>query len=1535
MKKILNKLFALTIVSLSLVFFSTPFVGGKNVKASTEVAQAQTLLISKASASGETYYLYPNNNGVDSICNYFSYSSAGDYWQKKTDELYHYYKGRMNATDNSQFNSVIELSKQLIQAGKNGYLSVTASAYFASENGGKILFVSDDEDNIRMTLSANSTIEANRASVSCEYESFSYSSDPKTLTIDEFKGDSINLNFYEVNRKTCYEIMRVKMPTIIVKSQDVTSPSITISEDKQGYANKRILTITVEDSQSGIDNVSVDKGELIQSSISGDTKKAVYTFEVSKNDTYTFTVKDNIGNTNQKVYDEKLIDTQTPNLPFVVGMESLYYTKNITFEASYDISGPSEEYFVYTIDGTTPNEFSNVLNQGENSFSVDNIGNHVLKVLSFDEAGNYNEVQSFEFYVDDNYYSISIEASEGVNVESVIQNIRYNETKDVTFSIQDGYQFYRMYVDGSLVDVQNNTYSINVKSNKSVKIEARKIVDVWLNSGVYTHTGEQLKLDFASNINQPDLIQFEYFLNEESTSFTNVGVYKICWKIDTDLYIGQGELSAKISDLIKAVVELNTNVYTYSDGTITLDYKTNFDSSVEISFDYYTLNNESVSSFDVGEYYVVYNVLNDKYIGNGRLDFSIQKQTLNIEIQKDTFDYNGEKQAVVATNLKDVHMDIKYSQNGQESTPIDAGQYEYEISINHKNFEGKKTGVLTINRVGTSITIDNLQFEYNANPKDFKITVESKSNYTMTIKDCILDENVESIVDAGNYEIQIVVDDKNFYQEKTFIINVSKKDMSVNVDNVNIVYGESVPQFTYSVVGDIKTDNLTFELYSEIDGILQNNVGEYAILIQEIDSRNYNITYNHGTITISKKQINITISQNCFKIYGNEDSPIEFIYDESQIQYNDQINITVQREQGENVGVYEINNVSVDNDNYTVLYNSATYKISPRKIVVKAKNLVKVYAESDPKLEYEITYGNLVGQDGLQGDLIRVEGENVGKYSINIGTLNNDNYQILFLTGVLEIVKKDVSVFANSVSVVYGEVEQQLTYECEGLKDGDKLDGSLVREKGNNVGEYQILLGSLSSANYRLNFVGSKYVIAKKQLNISIKNAQKIYGEQDPVFDYDITGIVNGDDVQIELIREQGENVGEYAIKLSNINSLNYEPVVINGVLKIDKCVLQLKIKDCSKVYGEQDPIFELENNNYQELSPVFKRESGEDCGVYEISVESYNNSNYEVEFVCGKLNITKAELMLNPNSKETTYNGELQYIDEIECEFDLQIAYKIDGIDEKPLNAGIYDVVITFEGNNNYNKKTWNGVTLTINKKQIYISVENDYFVYDGTAKLPMYHIENNISTMVEMEQLNATQAGSYPYTIVVTDSNYEGQISGVMTIVEAPTFADSQGNTVSDAYGDLVKNNSYIQIVQTDDKNIIQNVNKSLENKHATTSYYLKTQGEFDENSTVVVSLNISDVEGLTIYSYNDKFQVKEVGYKIENGMVVFETSDLAMRFAIVRENSVLDLWTVVIIAGVIVGGLGISFVIVKIVKSANIRRIERRKQSNDIVQ
>ena len=127
-------------------------------------------------------------------------------------------------------------------------------------------------------------------------------------------------------------------------------------------------------------------------------------------------------------------------------------------------------------------------------------------------------------------------------------------------------------------------------------------------------------------------------------------------------------------------------------------------------------------------------------------------------------------------------------------------------------------------------------------------------------------------------------------------------------------------------------------------------------------------------------------------------------------------------------------------NNYNIIYQGELLTITARPVVVTPDpNQYKIFGDIDPVLTYTYDESDLLGDDEFTGELGRAEGEDVGIYDIEIGTLHADNYEI-------SLDPEEFIIYAQLIV----EVNDPLMGDAE-VVNGDMIDGMHLYLTGDNV----------------------------------------------------------------------------------------------------------------------------------------------------------------------------------------------------------------------------------------------------------------------------------------------------------------------------------------------------------------------------------------------------------------------------------------------------------------------------------------------------
>ncbi len=503
-------------------------------------------------------------------------------------------------------------------------------------------------------------------------------------------------------------------------------------------------------------------------------------------------------------------------------------------------------------------------------------------------------------------------------------------------------------------------------------------------------------------------------------------------------------------------------------------------------------------------------------------------------------------------------------------------------------------------------------------------------------------------------------------------LTITKASLSATADSKNKIYGSADPAFTVSYSGFVNGDT-----QAALGGTLGltrapgENVGSYLITASGLTSLNYTITFNTGTLTITKAALSIAADSKS-KSYGAADPAFSanysgFVNGDSQTSLIGTLGFT--RAPGENVGGYLITPNGLTSSNYTITFNTGTLTIAPAPLSVTADNKSKVYGATDPALTFRATGFQFADTQAsvLTGALTRVAGESVAgsPYVINQGSLAaNANYTISFTGNTLAITPASLTVSAQSKAKTYGATDPALTLTATGFQFADTqasvLTGALARVAGESVAgsPYAINQGSVAAnANYSISFTGSTLAITPASLTVVAQSKAKVYGAADPMLTFTVSGFQFADTqasvLTGALARVAGESVAgsPYAINQGSlVANANYTISFTGSTLAITPASLTVVAQSKAKTYGATDPAltftatgFQFADTQASVLTGALTRVAGESVAgsPYAINQGSLAaNANYTISFTGSTLAITPASLTVTAQSKAKTYGA-------------------------------------------------------------------------------------------------------------------------------------------------------------------------------------------------------------------------------------------------------------------------------------------------------
>ena len=490
-------------------------------------------------------------------------------------------------------------------------------------------------------------------------------------------------------------------------------------------------------------------------------------------------------------------------------------------------------------------------------------------------------------------------------------------------------------------------------------------------------------------------------------------------------------------------------------------------------------------------------------------------------------------------------------------------------------------------------------------------------------------------------------------------LTIDRKLVTVTAADTTKQYGDVDPTLTYSItngatlVGD---DAFTGAL-SRASG---SNVGTYAIQQGTLTlSNNYLITFVSGTLTIEMRSVTITADAKS-KQYGQADPALTYQVTTGSLIVGDSISGALARNSGSGVGSYTITQGSLSlSANYNLTFVSANLSVTAKPITITANSLqTKVYGESDPTFQYEITNGSLESGDSLSGSLSRSSGSTVGTYALNIGTLANSNYEISFVSANFAITRKPITITASAKTKVYDQADPSLVFTVTSgsLVGSDSLSGSLSRVSGENVGTYAITQGSVANSNYDISYVGADLTIERASQNaLSLTTSQITYetsvvlgsngGSGTGAVTYSVSSAgTAGCSIAGDTLSATGDVGTTCTVTVTKALSANYNVATSSAAtITVINRSITVTATSARKNYGDADPelAYTITSGALvagDTLTGALNRASGESVGTHSITQGTLANASYTITYVGANLTIDRRPITVRAANKTKVF---------------------------------------------------------------------------------------------------------------------------------------------------------------------------------------------------------------------------------------------------------------------------------------------------------
>lgn len=611
--------------------------------------------------------------------------------------------------------------------------------------------------------------------------------------------------------------------------------------------------------------------------------------------------------------------------------------------------------------------------------------------------------------------------------------------------------------------------------------------------------------------------------------------------------------------------------------------------------------------------------------------YTVEKQNVSITITPDSTEADGyphgalveakaDDGSAVSVSVQFVGVDVNYS---SPDAPTEAGTYTVKASFAGNNTMKPASAeaelVITAKEVPTESTptestptestpTESTPTESTpteSTPSESKPTEptpsEPKPEKTVVVKvkapaSIVYGEDLESQlsveVEGASSELAKakVVEDENYPNVGKYLVTaewlggkdvkvevenaeveITKRAVSIRVDDVTKVYGEVDPALTYTVAdsavsklaslfGMAKTSDDLHVLLTREQG---ETVGEYAITADAEENKNYDVTIEKaGKLTITKRPITIDVND-LEKEFGKTDPVLTYTVVDGRLVGSDTLTLLSMRAAGENVGDYLLYPAASTHDEVTPNYDITIRNREKCKLTIKQASAVIVlpttFVETLPTLEgpkATITAGDYTGSvtyqfysDAACTNLLASAPKTVGVYFVVASIPATENYTAA-RSNVCEYTIKDDGTIPHTVEGWHGTYDGKahsilIDAPMGAIKvySTDGVSYSATNPSFTQVGSYKVYY-KISLAGYKDASGTADVIIEPESRDVTAKGYEGTYNAKphsitvtaptDAVVEYSYNGS------QFVTSNFQFADVGTYVVKYK---------ATLNGVL--------------------------------------------------------------------------------------------------------------------------------------------------------------------------------------------------------------------------------------------------------------------------------------------------------------------------------------------------------------------------------------------------
>ena len=417
------------------------------------------------------------------------------------------------------------------------------------------------------------------------------------------------------------------------------------------------------------------------------------------------------------------------------------------------------------------------------------------------------------------------------------------------------------------------------------------------------------------------------------------------------------------------------------------------------------------------------------------------------ENPKFTFAYSGfknEETYDVLTNRPSAKTEAIVTSAVGTYDIVPSGAEAQNYNIEYKN------GILTVTKAPLTVSAVSAQKEYGEATPVIALAYSGFKNNDN--EDCISEKpaifiGADRKNDVGEYVITVSggkAQNYAFTEYNEGVLTVVKAPLTVIAENKERLYFEANPEFTFYCEGfknDDTKDVLTTQPNFECGAKQTSGAGEYEITLSGAEAKNYELSYQGGTLTVGKRTIDVKVGDYT-RVYNEENPEFTvsyegFVNNESEKVFTIMPTLYCAADKTADVGSYEITASGAEATNYDFNYTSGTLTIekatqeiiweqSLEEVEIGDQVELTALATSGLDIEYEIADNNFVSIYEAAGK-VYLDCFGVGQIVIKAIQSGNKNYH-----SAVRVSKKLIITDPSGIENVTNSVRDSCIYNTKG-----------------------------------------------------------------------------------------------------------------------------------------------------------------------------------------------------------------------------------------------------------------------------------------------------------------------------------------------------------------------------------------------------------------------------------------------------------------------------------------------------------------------